>query len=533
MINNKLSKSLQAIIGSSEEEQVTPPEVEEVKDDFFDEDAPAEMDELGEGDEEEAEEISPEEVSDAMEEVNSSGEASDDENADDADEEEIKIEEIDPEEVQVNETMNEEPEEITEDEVEKAKKDSDDYSESKPEEITEDEIKSATEDMKEDEEDMKEDEEDMKEDEEDMKEDEEDMKEDEEDMKEDEEDIVEVNDIEEVSDDDSEKDDSGSEEITEDEVEEAAATLGEDEGLKELGDESISADDDSTSTALELLSNNGYSASIDEEGHIVVTGSGEPSNVEVVEDIPSDLTVAPSDVNLVLHESASEDPFYTVLIKGKPAASIHLEDQDDAENKKDFFISPEYPRTLTDAMVKAGVIPVLDAQKAKRFVASVETSALAKKMKSEAKAEMQKDVQKAVIAAKDKFIESVKLAIAGMNKNFFKNDNNLKASCYAAFSGLGLDEDEAQEKTEAIFSNSDDFFSSVVAKAQELMTYDETAFKTVASAVSEAGVGVRAVTTFEQKLTQGNSPIIAGAMAQKVAASKETVPAKKLVFKKY
>lgn len=376
-----------------------------------------------------------------------------------------------------------------------------------------------------------------------------------------EENVVEIGNIQEVSDsdidnasndvdnelNDDSSDDSSTEEITDDdligsgEVEEIT-----DEDLENASSEEADSiadvviDDEATGSATELLASRGYQFETDKKGRICITACDESqSNIEVVETIPDDLQVAPTDVNLVLHESASEDPFYSVLIKGKPVASIHLKDQvstdeKSEEDKRNFFISSSYVKALTDAMVKGGVNSVLDSTNAKRFTASVKSCELAKEMKEEAKAEMDSEIKAAVVQAKDKFIECVKLAIAGMNKNFFTNDNDFKGQVYNAFASFGASNEVASRETEKVFARADSFFASVVDKAQELMGFDENSFKTIASAVDASGVAHREVETFESKMMKGNNPVVAGFAKpeeQKVTAS--ATNGKKLVFRKH
>lgn len=380
--------------------------------------------------------------------------------------------------------------------------------------------------------------------------------------------VVEVNDVQEVTDDDmdgiSDDDftniddddvDNASDEVNDDiennddsdntEIEisdEDINNFEEDNNEDNNGDEAdssanITIDNVATGSASELLASHGYQFETDACGKLCITGCDESeNNVEVVEEVPDDIQIAPSDVNLVLHESASQDPFYSVLIKGKPVASIHLKDQEENEddNKRNFFISSDYPKALTDAMVKGGVNSVLDSVNAKRFVASVKNSALAQAMKLEAKKEMEEEVKASIINAKEKFIESVKVALAGMNKNFFNTENDMKGAVYSAFANFGAAKDVALKETEKVFAQADSFFNAVVDKAQELMGFDEQSFKTVASAISTSGVGNREVETFESKLVKGNNPVVASSFAnaeEKVTAS--ATSHKKLTFKKH
>lgn len=518
-----LSNELQKVLGST-------------NDDFFEEVTVTSKENEDENVTEEVEEITDDEVNEAMDEETPEDEVSeevedvDDENADDAGEVETEISidegtDVDDSEEDDNSSVVEDDENDDEGDFADADDDASSNDNISEEDIVEvDNIEEVSDDDEHDEVSEVEEPEEISD-----------------------EDVVEVDDVEEITDDDV---DNASEEVEDVIVDEEPEEITDDEiadsaDIEEITDEDIEneeadssannivIDTEATASASELLSQHGYKFETDACGKLCVQGcDSADSNVEVVEEIPNDLKVAPSDVNLILHESASEDPFYSVLINGKPVASIHLKDQE-GDDKRDFFISSEYPKALTEAMVKGGVNAVLDAQKAKRFVASVKASALAQEMKAQAKAEMESEVKAAVVKMKDKFVECAKLAIAGMNKNFFTNDNDLKGAVYQAFANFGANNEQALHETEKVFANADSFFSSVVNKAEELMGFDENSFKTIASAVSNSGVGNREVETFESKLMKGNNPVVASAFAQPNDEHKVTASAKKLTFKKH
>ena len=342
---------------------------------------------------------------------------------------------------------------------------------------------------------------------------------------------------EDITDDDVANESEEMEEITDEDLVESGAVeeiTDEDIETESSTNNTVIVDEDATASASELLASHGYQFETDACGKLCIQGcDGENcSNVEVVEEFPDDEQISSSDVNLVLHESASDDPFYSVLIKGKPVASIHLKDQG-GEDKKDFFVSSDYPKALTEAMVKGGVNKVLDAQNAKRFVASVKASALAEEMKQKAKAEMEEEIKASVVEMKDKFVECVKLAIAGMNKNFFNNKNDFKGAVYNAFANFGASNEVAVKETNKVFASAEPFFNAVVEKAQELMGFDDNSFKTIASAVSDSGIGNVEVETFESKLVKGNNPVIASSFNKSEEVTASSAPAKRLTFKKH
>jgi len=508
--NDQLTKSLQSVLGDVDEiEEIKEENMkgsEEGSDDSeFDEDDDEEDTDDGESTEGESESndiettISVEEVEDSEEDSDlddtddeeSTDEDSVETNSDFDDEENEDEENTDEiEEITDEDLEDEEPEEITDEEFEKMNKeesekfdkeitgsDNDDTDEDEePEEITDEDIGTQ------------------------------------------------------MSEEGDEDDDEEPEEITEEEIETAKASMDK--------DSQESSNDIATASVVSLLTSIGYGCSVnDSDGSIKITAGDDLPVTQLVTDFKDEEVTSPDNVDLVLHDSVEKDPYYTVILNGKPAASIHLEDQEKPEEKKDYFIGSEYPKALVDAMVKGGCNSVLDAQRARRFVAAVSSSKVAAAMKAEAKREMKEQIEASVIEAKDRFIECVNVAIAGMNKNFFSEDNNLKAACYAAFTSLGMNEDEATAKTNLVFEQSPSFFKTVVAKAQELMAYEEQAFNTVAAAIGDSGTISRSPETMSTRLAKGNSPVIASLAGfskanEKVTAASNEKPAKKLVFRR-
>jgi hypothetical protein len=513
--NDKASRSLKAILAGADEEVAKTKESVACGDEEKEviqkevDDAPAETAETEEKPEEEVEEISEEEVEAAKKK---------DEKEDDEEPEEEVEEEEQPEldeEIDEEDEVEEEPEEVDsdadeeeEDEEPEEIEDDDDepIAEEEIEEITDDEVEAARKAAEDDDEEPEE-------------------------IK-DEEEPEEIGNtpVEDVMDEDS----SEEEELEEDEEE---------------------ADEDATAEAVASLAKQGFTCSIDNKGKIVVSGCdetkacecGEPGCPECdkkeepkeeeasvkLRPVDDDEKVSAEDVCAVLTAAESENPSYTVLIKGMPVACIALADQPNAEAIRAYFLSNEYPIKLASAMATSGIKNVLDTQHAKMFAAAATKSELAEAMKAEAKAEFDKQIAEAVIAMKDKFVKSVKLAVAGMNKNFFTDPNDLKGAAYAAFSGLGLDENVAQAKTESIIAEADSFFETAIAKAQELMGKSDEAFEEISEMIAKAGVASRTVKTFASALEQGNSPVIAGAMAQpeqhqEVTASASMLKGKKL-----
>ena len=301
-------------------------------------------------------------------------------------------------------------------------------------------------------------------------------------------------------------------------------------------------DDEATTEAVASLVKAGFTCSVDGKGKIAVTACGEEvegCDCEEVEGCDCNkkkeeeacVTLRPvaegekvdsKEVTAVLHGEDSENPSYTILISGTPVAAIYLQDQPNAEALRGYFLKNEYPRKLISAMAQGGVKEVLDTQHAKMFAAVANKSELAQAMKAEAKAEYDKQLSEAIAGVANKFASAVKLAVAGMNKNFFTEDNNLKAAAYASFTELGCDKAVAYEKVNKVFAEAESYFDTVVAKAMELMGKSDEAFNEISEMVATAGVANNQTTSFAQKLAEGNNPVIASVQKEEEVAQAST-----------
>ena len=470
--NNKVSRSLQAILAGSDEEVKNEASVSEMvaeKEDN-DEDVVEETKEETEEEPESSEDDSDDDDSEEVEEITEEEVESARKESEDEDEEEpVEIEDDD-----------EEPVEISDDDSEDVESDDDEpIAEEDIEEITDDEVEAAREEQEDEEE------------------------------------------PEEVIDDD--------EDVEEQPIEDA---MDEENSAEEYEDE---PDEDATTEAVASLVKSGFVCSLDGKGKICVTACGEPAEdcpecnpkkedaCVTLNPVSDDDKVEAEDVTCV-QSGTEEKPFYTVLIKGMPTAAICLEDQPNAEAIRGYFLSADYPRKLASAMAKGGVKNVLDTQKARMFVAKAEQSELAQSMKAEAKADFDKQIAEAVTKMAEKFANSVKLAVAGMNKNFFTEDNDLKAAAYAAFTELGCNESVAYDKVNKVFAQADKYFDTVIAKAQELMGKSDEAFAEVSEMVANAGIASKPAKTFATAMAEGNNPVIAGVMQdqQKVESKAES-----------
>lgn len=463
-----------------------------------------------------------------------------------------------------DESSEEEPEEITDEEVESARKQMEDEGEEQPEldeEVSEDgEVEEEPEEVEEEDEDAVEEVDSDADDDDDGEE------------------PVEVED-ESVEEDEDEEPIEEAEIITEDEVNAYKAEHSadgdddddeepievEDESVEEVMDEDSSddseedeeADEEATTSAVASLVKGGFSCHITPKGHIIVSGCDEANACEcgseecpecngkeekeeattVLRPVDADEKVDAKEVACVLTAADSDKPFYSVLVKGMPVASIHLEDLPHCEEAqvRAYFLSNTYPEKLASAMQNQGIKSVLDIQHARPFVAAVNKTELAQAMKAEAKAEFDKQVAETVIAMKDKFNSAIKLAIAGMNKNFFTEPNDLKGAIYEAFASFGRNEDECTSMTESVIAEADSFFDTAIAKAQELMGVSDEAFKQISDMVATAGVATRKVGTFASALEKGNNPIVAGVMQveeepKKTTASTQSILKGKKLF---
>ena len=314
------------------------------------------------------------------------------------------------------------------------------------------------------------------------------------------------------------------------------------EGEDGEDDDEEPVDDEATTEAVARLVKAGFTCSVDGKGKIAVTACGEEVDGCDCEDCDKKkeeeeacVTLRPvaegekvdsKEVTAVLHGEDSENPSYTILISGTPVAAIYLQDQPNAEALRGYFLKNEYPRKLISAMAQGGVKEVLDTQHAKMFAAVASKSELAQAMKAEAKAEYDKQLSEAIAGVANKFASAVKLAVAGMNKNFFTEDNNLKAAAYASFTELGCDKAVAYEKVNKVFAEAEGYFDTVVAKAMELMGKSDEAFNEISEMVATAGVANNQTTSFAQKLAEGNNPVIASVQKEEEEVAQASTTAK-------
>lgn len=335
--------------------------------------------------------------------------------------------------------------------------------------------------------------------------------------------------------DDDDDDEEPEEQPIEDTMDEEKSSEDED-GEDDDEEDEEPVDDEATTEAVAHLVKAGFTCSVDGKGKIAVTACGEEvegcdCKCDKKKEEEACVTLRPvaegekvdsKEVTAVLHGEDSENPSYTILISGTPVAAIYLQDQPNAEALRGYFLKNEYPRKLISAMAQGGVKEVLDTQHAKMFAAVANKSELAKAMKAEAKAEYDKQLSEAIAGVANKFASAVKLAVAGMNKNFFTEDNNLKAAAYASFTELGCDKAVAYEKVNKVFAEAEGYFDTVIAKAMELMGKSDEAFNEIAGMVATAGVANNQTTSFAQKLAEGNNPVIASVQKEEEVARAST-----------
>jgi len=168
-----------------------------------------------------------------------------------------------------------------------------------------------------------------------------------------------------------------------------------------------------------------------------------------------------------------------------PVAAVHLEDQSNPNEAAGFFVSDDYGEALSDAIAKHGTRSVLAGVKARLFINKIDQHALARRMKNKAEATMKSKYENKVLGMTERFLDSLRIAVAGFNKNLWNGDNELKAALDDEFSRLGIT--NPTPYIEAAFERAGDtFFEDLIAKASELHAKSDETLDEFRKMVSEA-----------------------------------------------
>jgi hypothetical protein len=223
-----------------------------------------------------------------------------------------------------------------------------------------------------------------------------------------------------------------------------------------------------------------------------------------------------NDFHATLYNQEDENPFWNIEVVGMPLARVELSSQEKPEEIRAAFTSPEYAEHLVSAMCKMGIEPVLEGVNAKMWSNEVKKSSLATKIREEVKSELIKEHTDKLVELKDKFMNCLEIATAGMNKNFFKNMGNpLKEALFAELEKAGVYNPIGI--IEAAFSDSSSkFFDGLFKKTVDLMDMHEEAREEIAKAIvdnntldvtKENNPAPEQAATFASRLAQASVPV--------------------------
>ncbi len=157
---------------------------------------------------------------------------------------------------------------------------------------------------------------------------------------------------------------------------------------------------------------------------------------------PNDVgEVQASDVHMILHASASEDPFYTVIVKGAPLGEIHLADQSNQAQIRDVFVDDRlYGTGVRDAMRSMGCAQTLEAVSYRPFLAAYSRTAEVERIRAQAAELADQDVERRVAEHNNEVISLMLLANEGIRRNIYPIDDPLKYALFNRMKDAGIRE---------------------------------------------------------------------------------------------
>ena len=179
--------------------------------------------------------------------------------------------------------------------------------------------------------------------------------------------------------------------------------------------------------------------------------------------------VKADEVHMTLYNVEKENPYWNIEVKGNPVARVSLADQDNPTEDRIVFVSKEYAEILARAMEKVGAKPILDTMKAKYFANKVDETVLAAKIRSEIKAELEKEHTEKLASLRNDFIDCLNIATSAVNKNWYTEEGHaLKEALYARMDKAGV-YDPIEIIEGAFEESSGEFFNNLFTKAVEIM----------------------------------------------------------------
>ena len=245
----------------------------------------------------------------------------------------------------------------------------------------------------------------------------------------------------------------------------------------------------------------------------------------LISDLDLNQPVSSSDVTMTLFDD-KDDPFWNITIKGYPVARVQLSDQPRASEIKNVFVSSEYADNVANAMEKIGVKNVLETINARLYADRIDQSKLAKRLEAKIDKKYSDMYKKKIADLRNNYKYCISLVLSGLNKNFFSDvDNILKASLWQSLREAGIN--NAMEYIESAFeASADQFFDTVLTKAEEYMELPKEALDEIAKAIGNSNVIIPTTVEAEvndlgSKLEEGNFIVSTALYSGSVPTAKE------------
>jgi hypothetical protein len=187
----------------------------------------------------------------------------------------------------------------------------------------------------------------------------------------------------------------------------------------------------------------------------------------VVADLEAlDFTAAENKIDMVLVGS-EEDPRYLVVVNGSPVAAIHANSVDMPEEHRGMFFDEDYPKWIMQGIETVGLSKTLDSLNAKYFAARALEGDVFKAAEAKVAADQDEERRMKLATLKDNLLSHVAIIIEGSLKNYWQ-DNPLKDALLSEFRKSGLKSDAAVHHIEAAFrSGGTEYFDFVMKTAAE------------------------------------------------------------------
>jgi hypothetical protein len=191
--------------------------------------------------------------------------------------------------------------------------------------------------------------------------------------------------------------------------------------------------------------------------------------VEVLTPIEALGEIDINDVELNLFNEESENPHYTVMVKGEPVAKIALQDQTLPQDQHDLFLQDDYPQFVLEGIEQFGLGDTLQSVHARYYAAKAMEGTVAVEMKKAAAAELEVQSKRHVAKIKDDLSNVASLVIEGSLKNYIV-ENPLRDALVQQVRSAGVDADAAVDLVENAFREAgSQYFTMILNKAEEWM----------------------------------------------------------------